>query len=253
VAIGVSDVVSTTDIANGDLVYQPVAQANGSNYANFAFRVQDADGTASGGVDIDTTARTMTIDVNAVNDDPFNSGSVPVNQEIIEDITTNISLSDVDIQDIDANHAGDTLTLTISSSNGGNLQVAAAAGLAVSGSGGTTVAVTGGLAEINLWLNTSNALSYVPVSQVNGIGVDGLNLQINDNGNTGIGGGVAIDLGTIRIDVISVNDEPSGADNTLQTNEDTPLVIKASDFGFSDVNDDVFDSNVLAGVLLCRS
>jgi hypothetical protein len=252
IAISAGDSISTTDIANGELVYRPVAQANGAAYASFTFRVQDDDGTANGGGDIDLIPRTMTIDVTAVNDDPFNGGSIPVSQQIVEDITGVVDLSEINIQDIDANHTGDTLTLSINSSNGGTLQIAAAAGLAVTGSGSNAVSVTGSLTAINTWLNAGNALSYVPVSQVNGPGVDGLTVRINDNGNTGIGGGVAIDLGTIRIDVISVNDEPAGTDNTLTTNEDTALVINAADFGFTDVNDDVYDSNALSGVRLSR-
>ena len=120
----------------------------------------------------------------------------------------------------------------------------------IDGNPGTEVVISGSLDALNSWLNSTTALSYSPVSQVNGVGADSLRLQINDNGNTGAGGGTSVDLGSVRIDVISVNDEPSGSDATLQTNEDQSLVLLASNFGFTDVNDDFFDSNSLNGVLI---
>ncbi|USN54802.1 MAG: hypothetical protein H6765_10145 [Candidatus Peribacteria bacterium] len=47
-----------------------MANANGTSYATFAFKVEDNGGTANGGVKLDPTANTMTIDVTAVNDAP---------------------------------------------------------------------------------------------------------------------------------------------------------------------------------------
>ncbi|HEY8360379.1 MAG TPA: tandem-95 repeat protein, partial [Ramlibacter sp.] len=48
---------------------------------------------------------------------------------------------------------------------------------------------------------------------------------------------------TATITVLSVNDAPSGANNTLTTNEDTPRTFTTADFGFSDV-----DGHALNGV-----
>ncbi len=42
---------------------------------------------------------------------------------------------------------------------------------------------------------------------------------------------------TITVDVVAVNDAPSGADKTVTTNEDTAYTFAAADFGFSDPND----------------
>ena len=47
--------------------------ANGTAYATFTFQVQDDGGTANGGVDLDPTPNTITVDVTAVNDDPSRS------------------------------------------------------------------------------------------------------------------------------------------------------------------------------------
>src|SRR5436853_377276 len=42
---------------------------------------------------------------------------------------------------------------------------------------------------------------------------------------------------TLTINVTSVNEAPAGTDNTLTINEDTPRILSAADFGFTDPND----------------
>jgi hypothetical protein len=63
VAVTAGQLVSVADIAAGFLRFTPAADASGTGYASFTFQVQDDGGTANGGVDLDSTARTMTIDV----------------------------------------------------------------------------------------------------------------------------------------------------------------------------------------------
>src|SRR5207237_1115152 len=46
------------------------ANAHGSPYTTFTFQVRDDGGTANGGVDLDPSANTMTVDVTSVNDAP---------------------------------------------------------------------------------------------------------------------------------------------------------------------------------------
>ena len=58
------------DITAGKLKFTPAANANGAGYASFTFQVQDNGGTANGGVDLDPSPNTMTINVTAVNDAP---------------------------------------------------------------------------------------------------------------------------------------------------------------------------------------
>jgi ELWxxDGT repeat protein len=70
VAVTAGASVSSTDIAAGRLKFAPAANANGATYATFTFKVQDNGGTANGGVDTDTRARTMTVAVTPVNDAP---------------------------------------------------------------------------------------------------------------------------------------------------------------------------------------
>ena len=61
---------SAADITAGKLMFTPAANANGAGYASFTFQVQDDGGTANGGVDLDQSANTITINVTSVNDAP---------------------------------------------------------------------------------------------------------------------------------------------------------------------------------------
>src|SRR6185369_13503884 len=62
--------VAVADINAGNLKFFPDGNENGTPYATFTFQVQDNGGTANGGVDLDQSANTMTINVNSVNDEP---------------------------------------------------------------------------------------------------------------------------------------------------------------------------------------
>ena len=79
--VAVDTLISAGSLAN--LVFTPAANANGIGYASFQFAVQDDGGTANGGVDLDPSANTITIDVTPVNDLPsFTAGA---NQTVNED------------------------------------------------------------------------------------------------------------------------------------------------------------------------
>ncbi|MEO8163972.1 MAG: hypothetical protein ABI619_01115, partial [Betaproteobacteria bacterium] len=71
VAVSAGDFVSLANISAGNLKFTPAANANGAAYAAFTFQVQDDGGSANGGVDTDTTARTMSVNVTSVNDAPI--------------------------------------------------------------------------------------------------------------------------------------------------------------------------------------
>ena len=62
-AVAVNQFVSAADISAGNLVYTPPANANGSTNASFTFQVQSTGSTANGGVNVDPTARTMTMNI----------------------------------------------------------------------------------------------------------------------------------------------------------------------------------------------
>ena len=84
VAVTAGQFVTLADIGGGKLQFTPAANANGTGYASFTFQVQDDGGIANGGVDLDPTARVMTVDVTAVNDAPVitqNGGAVGYRQQ----------------------------------------------------------------------------------------------------------------------------------------------------------------------------
>jgi len=225
VAIFAGQVVSGADIASGLLRFTPAGNASGAGYASFTFQVQDDGGTANGGVDVDPTARTMTVNVAAVNDAPFGANNTVTT---LEDAPYVFAAADFGFSDADGNvlmgvqigslPAAGTLT---------NNGVAVTAGQLVSA------------ADI-----AAGLLRFTPTPNANGAGYASLTFKVQDNGGTA-NGGVDIDptARTIRVNVTAVNDAPSGANKTVATLEDTPYVFAGSDFGFSDT-----DGNALTGV-----
>jgi len=69
-AVSAGQFVSVTDINQGRLKFTPAANASGSPYTAFTFQVQDNGGTTGGGVDLDPSPNTMTIQITPVNDPP---------------------------------------------------------------------------------------------------------------------------------------------------------------------------------------
>ncbi|MDB5905884.1 MAG: Laminin subdomain protein 2 domain protein, partial [Betaproteobacteria bacterium] len=74
-AVRAGQSIAVADIDAGNLRFTPAANANGAAYASFTFQVRDDGGTANGGVDLDPVARTLTLDVTAVNDAPVVAGT----------------------------------------------------------------------------------------------------------------------------------------------------------------------------------
>ncbi len=66
VPVNVGQIVTAADIASGSLVYSAGTGGFIPGSASFTFRVQDTGGTANGGVNIDPTARTMSITIAAL-------------------------------------------------------------------------------------------------------------------------------------------------------------------------------------------
>ncbi len=72
-AIALPVVLTVAEILGG-LVWKPAADANGNGLGSFTFKVIDDGGTANGGINKDTVAKTITFDVTPVNDAPILSG-----------------------------------------------------------------------------------------------------------------------------------------------------------------------------------
>jgi hypothetical protein len=78
VAVTAGQFVSVTDINAGLLVFTPAAHTHGTGYASFTFQVEDDGGTVNGGVNLDPTPRTMTVNVTPAIVNPSSSVVPPV-------------------------------------------------------------------------------------------------------------------------------------------------------------------------------
>jgi hypothetical protein len=100
VTVNAGDSVSAIDIAAGHLVFTPVLNANGSPEATFTFQVQDNGRTSNGGVDLDQSANTFTINVSAATNGLTCAGNLIFNGADSLVVSTNGNDS------IDAGHGG---------------------------------------------------------------------------------------------------------------------------------------------------
>ena len=108
VTVNAGDEVSAVDIGLGKLAFTPVLNKNGSGYATFTFQVRDDGGTANGGVDLDQTPNSITVDVTARNDAPIANGDSLTVARNAAATAVNVLVNDTDVD-------GDTLTITAAS------------------------------------------------------------------------------------------------------------------------------------------
>ena len=160
---------------------------------------------------------TVNINITAVNDDPGITG-LPTDITVMEDTAGDVDLSSATLTDVDSASANIILTLTVSS---GTLTAASGGGVTVSNPGTAALTLTGTAFNIDTYLNPSSKIKYTGASNAAGNDAATLTLTANDAGNTGMGGGTNVSLGTVNIDITPVNDEPSftvGADQTVVNN-----------------------------------
>ena len=225
--------ITNINAALGGLTYTPATNYNGS--ASVEIITNDLGNAGYGGPKTDTDS--VSITVNAVNDAPVIT--VPGAQTVNEDGTLVLSPGNgnaVSIADADAGSSA--LEMTIGTNMYVTLNLNGISGLTFSEGDGTAdayMAFTGTLANINAALN---GISFVPDPNWHGAYLI-VNITIDDQGNTG--GGSLTDSEYFYIVVNSVNDAPSGANNTVYTSQDTDYVFSTSDFGFSDsIDGDAF-------------
>ncbi|WP_329603645.1 cadherin-like domain-containing protein [Pseudomonas putida] len=111
-AVTLNQMVSAADINAGKLVFTPVANANGSGYASFGFKVSD-------GAALSVVAYTMVVDVTAANDAP--TVSAPVNlADGTEDTAYTISTAQLlaNASDVDVGATLNVQSVTVDPSAG---------------------------------------------------------------------------------------------------------------------------------------
>src|SRR5262249_32491106 len=193
VAVSSGQTVSTADIAAGLLRFTPAANANGAGYASFTFQVQDDGGTANGAVGVDPDARTVTVNVTAVNDAPAAASNTVTTPE---DTAYVCATGDFGFSDTDGNGLA---AVKIASLPGAgtltNNGVAVSSGQLVSA------------ADI-----AAGLLRFTPAVGASGAAYASFSFQVQDDGGTAAGG---VDLDpiarTMTVNVTALNDAPGGA------------------------------------------
>ena len=181
--------VSASDIQN--LKYVPLADANGTSYASFYFRVND-------GADDSKAAYEMIINVAAVNDAPVaNDDSAATDEDTA--VTIPVIVGDANNSNAGADTDVDNDTLSVTAIGTGN------------------DAPSDGTATID---SGSRTITYSPADNFNG--TDSFKYTVSDgNGGT--------DIATVTVTVNSVNDAPVANDDSAETFEDIDVTIPVID------------------------
>ena len=221
-AVTLGQVIPVADISGNKLIFTPAANANGTAYSNFTFQVEDDGGTANAGVNLDPSAKSMTINVTSVNDAPVGT---PATVTTLEDTPITFTTANFGFTDPSDSPANNLLAVKITSlPTAGTLK-----------DNGTTVTLGQVIPVADI---SGNELVFVPAANANGTGYSNFTFQVEDDGGTA-NGGVNLDPSakTMTINVTSVNDAPIGTIATVTTLEDTAYTFTTANFGFTDPSD----------------
>lgn len=182
--------ISAEDIVAGKLVFTPAANANGSAYASFDFKVQDNGGTDNGGQDTAASSNTFTFNVAALDDAPTGANKTVT---ILEDGSHTFVASDFPLTDVDA-PAHELAAVIIRS-------LPALGALTLDGAvvtEGEEIAV----ADIG-------KLKYTPVADANGTAYSSFTFSLKDSGSSADGNSnTETGTHTVTFNVTAVNDAP---------------------------------------------
>jgi RHS repeat-associated protein len=221
-SVTAGEFVSASDISTGKLVFTPVAYVTGTAYANFTFQVQDNGGTADDGIDTDSTARTMTVNVSWVNQAPVGTTNTVTTLENTgyTFATADFGFTDPHDSPPDSLYAVKITTLPSVGSLKDN---------------GTAVTIGQFVSASDI---AAGGLVFTPATYASGTAYTSFTFQVQDNGGTASSG---VDTDTtarsMTINVTWVNQAPVGTNNTVTTPETTAYVFATTDFGFTDPHD----------------
>ncbi|MGI0481998.1 cadherin-like domain-containing protein [Geminocystis sp. CENA526] len=267
--INAGDFIDVADITAGRLVFTPIANQNGNNYASFTFQVEDDGGTDNNGINLDPIPNTITLNVNPVNDAPIATGTVSVGSAMEDTEPTGTLITNL-ITNANYSDALDDITTAIGTDNATPLSSIAVIGSTnyvagqgnwqySDGSGGWINIPVSGLSDTNaLIIPAGREIRFVPALNFFGTPgsltvrlADGTNALTASNDssdlkNLGTVGGTSAwssDTVTITSDgITNVNDRPTATNTTisgtLEDNTTTPLIVTGANFGYSDATDD---------------
>jgi VCBS repeat-containing protein len=196
-------VITTTEINNGWLVFTPVADANGANYASFTFSV--ADFGVPPGTLLDPAPNTMTINVAPVNDLPIitsDGGGATASFVIAENTTavTMVTATDVDLQ---------PLTYSLTGTDAGRFAINATTGV----------------------LTFAPAPNFEAPADAGADNIYNVTVLVSD----GFGG---TDTQALTITVTNVDDAPFALDDAYTLAEDSTLAVAAPGALTNDYDED---------------
>ncbi|TJY65521.1 PKD domain-containing protein [Sphingobacterium alkalisoli] len=218
--------------------FTPTPNLFGTNAGTISFVSND--GT------VNSNTASVTFDIIGVNDDPSISG-LPSLVTVTEDATEDpFNISAASISDIDAGSGELTLTLE---ATGGVFDIAAGTGITVSGHLTSNLTLTGNLTALNNYINIPSNIYFRPDANLSGNNAASVQVYINDNGNTGSGGGTNVPVGIVNVNITSVNDAPTDVlldNNSVAENEPVGIVVGL--FSAIDVdNGDTFTYTLVPG------
>ena len=211
-----------------NLKYLPAPSGSGLSYSSFAFKVIDDGTLVGGGSSISQDSNTLFFDIAAVNDAPFGSDNTLSTTE-----SEPFRFAPADFGFIDPIDQNDFKAVLINS-------------LPASGSLTLNQIPVAQGDTVDIVDIESGSLSYnpAPLTLAN---LAQFTFHVIDDGGISNGGvEVSTNPNTMTINITTDNHPPSGANKTIQINEDSRLVLSASMFGFSDP----IDQHELAGVLI---
>jgi hypothetical protein len=188
-----------------------------NNTRTLQWQIQDAGGTANGGIDL-SAIYTTTLTVHPTNDAPA-ATITPTSYTATEQVTLNLKNNGIAVSDVDGGTGSETVTLSVAGEGVLNV-TAGGSGAGVAGSGTNSVTITGSAAQINALLNTdgTSTVGYIDNTDTPAASAT-LTLLIHDNGNTG--GGDLSSSDSAIINITAVDDVP-----VLNGLTDTPTFVE---------------------------
>lgn len=213
--------ITAAQLAN--LLYRPAPDVNGSPSDSFTFQVRDSGGTDDGGINLDPTANTVTVNVVSINDAPvLATGANPHFDEITEDDIGNSGerISDLlaklgdPITDTDGVGPGEGIAVVVNGESGGTWQYSIDNGL--------TWQNVGDVSNSNALLLRDSDLLRLNPDGANGANANlgfrawdrtsghtaGARIDIAANGGTGGSSAFSLQTASAQIRVSDVNDQP---------------------------------------------
>ncbi len=177
VAISAGDFATKAQLDANQLTFDSVANASGSPYTAFTFQVEDAGGTDNGGINLDATPQTFTINVLAVNDVPVaQASSVTTN----EDTSKTFAASDFLFTDVEGDSLASITIISLTLASGDTLKLS-----------GTDVTV----GQTILSANIPN-LVYAPAAEAIGAARSSFGFTANDAGSGMVAANMTINVET---------------------------------------------------------